>query len=45
MCLGDWSVLGFLLDSDLKYVVSSPEIPKGEEEDELPQDWDNIAEM
>ena len=44
MCLGAWSILGFVKDMDLKLVVSLPEIPEGEKEDGLPEDWDNIAE-
>jgi hypothetical protein len=45
MCLGAWSILGLVLDMDLKAVVSSAEIPEGGKEDELPQDWDIIAEI
>jgi hypothetical protein len=44
MCLGAWSILGFVKDMDLKSVVSLPEIPEGEEEDRLSENWDNIAE-
>jgi hypothetical protein len=45
MCLGAWSILGYVQDMDLKAVVSSPEIPEGEEEEDLPQDWDVINEL
>jgi hypothetical protein len=42
MCLGAWSKLGFVRDIDVKTVVSLPEIPADEKEDDLPQDWDSI---
>lgn len=44
MCLGAWSALGFVQNVDITVVVSSPEIPEGEEEDDLPQDWDVMVE-
>jgi hypothetical protein len=40
MCLGQWSKLGYIKDSDLKAVTVEPEA-KGDEED-LPEDWDAI---
>ena len=44
MCLGSWSILGFVHDVDLRTVVTSPEIPEGEKEEDLAQNWDDIAE-
>lgn len=42
MCLGVWSQLGYVQDIDIKAVVSLPEIPAGEKENDLSQDWDSI---
>ena len=42
MCLGVWSILGYVKDSDVKGVVVLPELHAGEEEDELELDWDKI---
>ena len=42
MCLGVWSILGYVKDSDVKGVVVLPELRAGEEEDELELDWDKI---
>jgi hypothetical protein len=43
MCVGCWSLLGYVLDIDIKSVVSSPEIHEDENEEELSQDWDVIG--
>jgi hypothetical protein len=43
MCVGAWSLLGYVLDIDIKSVVSSPEIPVDEKEEDLCQDWDAIG--
>ena len=42
MCVGAWSLLGYVKDFDIKSVVSSAEIPVDEKEDELAYDWDAI---
>ena len=40
MCLGEWSSMGFVKDSDIIAAAALPEVD-GEEE-ELGQDWDAI---
>ena len=40
MCLGEWSLMGFVRDSDIIAAAALPEVD-GEEE-ELGQDWDAI---
>lgn len=40
MCLGVWSLLGFVSDSDVKAVVTLPELGADEDEDELEIHWD-----
>jgi len=41
MCLGVWSQLGFITDSDVRAAVAGlPELT--EEDDELDIDWDRI---
>jgi hypothetical protein len=42
MCLGIWSRLGYVKDSDIKAVVVLPEVPVDEEEEELAVGWDSI---
>jgi hypothetical protein len=43
MCLGVWSILGFITDSDVKAAVAVlPELI-GDEEDELDINWDRIS--
>ena len=42
MCLGPWSLLGFVKDSDVKAVVILPELRVDEDEGELEIDWDKI---
>ena len=41
MCLGNWSLLGFVKDKDIYAVTVQPEV-EGEEED-LPKGLDSIA--
>ena len=41
MCLGNWSLLGFVKDKDIYAVTVQPEV-EGEEE-ELPEGWDTIT--
>ena len=43
MCLGAWSLLGFVKDSDVKAVVALPELRADEDEDKLDIDWDKIV--
>ena len=45
LCLGEWSLFGYVQDIDLRSVVSSSEIPVDEEEDDLPRDWDAIVNL
>ena len=43
MCLGVWSRLGFITDSDVKAVVIVlPELNDDDEETELDINWDSI---
>ena len=42
MCLGAWSLLGFVKDSDVKAIVVLPELRADEDEDELEIHWDRI---
>ena len=43
MCLGIWSLLSFVKDSDVKAVVILPELHADEDEGELEIDWDKIV--
>ena len=42
MCLGVWSLLGFVKDSDVKAVVVLLELHADEDEGELKIHWDRI---
>jgi len=42
MCLGVWSQLGYVKDSDIEAVVSLPEVPVNEIEEALAVGWDTI---
>ena len=42
LCLGAWSLLGYVKDSDVKGVVVLPELHADEKEEELKLDWDKI---
>jgi len=42
MCLGVWSLLGFVKDSDVKAVVVLPELRADEDEGELKAHWDRF---
>jgi hypothetical protein len=43
MCLGVWSILGFITDSDVRAAVAAlPELI-GDDEDELDINWDRIS--
>jgi hypothetical protein len=40
MCLGSWSLLGLVEDSDIKAAIGLDDVVGKEEE--LPEDWDAI---
>lgn len=42
MCLGAWSLMGYVKDSDIKAVTVLPDLQDGEEEEPLADDWDSI---
>ena len=42
MCLGVWSILGYVKDSDVKAVVVLPELQADEQEEELEIGWDRV---
>jgi hypothetical protein len=42
MCLGSWSLLGYVKDNDIMAVTVQPEVA-GDEED-FPEGWDAIME-
>ena len=42
MCLGIWSLLGYVKDYNVKAVVVLPELQADEEEGELKLGWDNV---
>lgn len=42
MCLGVWSLLGYVEDEDVLAVAKLDDIPEGEEEEELEEGWDAI---
>ncbi len=43
ICLGVWSHLGYVKDSDIKPVVTLPEVPAFGKEDDLEVGWDAIV--
>jgi len=43
MCLGVWSRLGYVKDSDIKAVVSLPGVPANEKEHDIVDGWDSIV--
>jgi hypothetical protein len=43
MCLGVWSILGYIRDSDVKAVIVLPELRADEEEGELEVGWDKVV--
>jgi hypothetical protein len=45
MCVGIWSLLGYVKDSDIKAVVMLPEIPANMKEDTLVAGWDAISDL
>lgn len=42
MCLGVWSRMGYVQDSDIKAVVTLPPLANEEKESPLANDWDAI---
>lgn len=42
MCIGAWSLHGFVKDSDIKAVTVLPELAPNVSEDELSFNWDAI---
>jgi hypothetical protein len=42
MCLGVWSRLGYVNDSDIEAVIALPGVPANEKEEALPVGWDAI---
>ena len=41
MCLGAWSLMGYVQDSDVKAVTMLPDL-EGDEEEPLEENWDLI---
>jgi len=42
MCLGAWSLRGFVKDSDIRAVTVLPGVAPNAPEDELAADWDEL---
>lgn len=42
MCLGAWSLMGYVWDSNVKAVTMLPELKEDEEEEPLKENWDLI---
>ena len=42
MCLGAWSLMGYVWDSDVKAVTMLPDLKEHEEEEPLEENWDVI---
>lgn len=42
MCLGAWSALGFVKDSNVQSVTSLPDLKDGKKEAQLEEDWDVV---
>jgi hypothetical protein len=42
MCLGAWSLMGYVKDSDVNEVTVLPDLKEGEEEEPLDDNWDSI---
>jgi hypothetical protein len=41
LCLGNWSLLGYIKDSDVEAVARMPDV-EGDAEEELEEGWDRI---
>jgi hypothetical protein len=42
MCLGVWSIFGYVKDSDVKAIIVLPELQADEQEEELELGWDKV---
>ena len=42
MCLGVWSTMGYVSDSDVKAITTLPDLKEGKEEQPLDDEWDAI---
>ena len=42
MCIGEWSHLGYVKDSDLKAIAMEPEVAANGKEGDLVEGWDSI---
>lgn len=42
LCLGVWSKMGYIRDSDVKAITMLDDLAEGEEEPELQVGWDRI---
>lgn len=42
MCVGVWSTMGYVHDSDVKAITALPDLKEGEEEEPLDDNWDLI---
>ena len=42
ICLGGWSLRGYIKDKDVKAVTVLPEVPAGDAEETLAPDWDAL---
>ena len=42
MCLGAWSLLGYVRDCDVKAVTMLPDLEEGEDEEPLLENWDLV---
>jgi hypothetical protein len=42
MCLGVWSIFGYVKDSNVKAVVVLPELQADKQEEELELGWDKV---
>jgi len=45
MCIGIWSLLGYVKDSNIMAAVALPEVPAYMKEDELATRWDSILNL
>ena len=43
LCLGQWSLLGFIKDHDLEVVAKLPELEGDESDGEFDESWGNIT--
>lgn len=41
LCIGNWSLRGYILDSDVEVAARLPDVLEGDEE-ELEEGWDRI---